>query len=58
LGEYLHLFFFSSVISILMLGGWELPNFLLLTWEPLYHDDFWFDMVLSTYSERFPFFNF
>jgi hypothetical protein len=54
----LHLFFFSSVISILMLGGWELPNFLLLTWEPLYYDDFWFDMVLSTYSERFPFFNF
>ncbi len=28
LGEYMHLFFFSSVISILFLGGWELPNFL------------------------------
>lgn len=26
LGEYLHLFFFSSIISILILGGWELPN--------------------------------
>lgn len=28
LGEYLHLFFFSLVISILFFGGWELPNFL------------------------------
>lgn len=28
LGEYLHLFFFSSIISILIFGGWELPNFL------------------------------
>lgn len=28
LGEYMHLFFFSSVISILILGGWELPNFI------------------------------
>lgn len=27
LGEYLHLFFFSLVISILFLGGWEAPNF-------------------------------
>ena len=29
LGEYFHLFFFSMVISILLFGGWELPNFLL-----------------------------
>lgn len=29
LGEYFHLFFFASVISILFLGGWELPNFIL-----------------------------
>jgi len=29
LGEYFHLFFFSMVISILLLGGWELPNFVL-----------------------------
>ena len=27
LGEYLHLFFFSLVVSTLFLGGWELPNF-------------------------------
>ncbi len=29
LGEYFHLFFFSMVISLLLLGGWEAPNFLL-----------------------------
>lgn len=28
LGEYLHLYFFSLVISILFFGGWELPNFM------------------------------
>ena len=28
LGEYFHLFFFSSTISILFFGGWELPSFL------------------------------
>jgi NADH-quinone oxidoreductase subunit H len=27
LGEYLHLFFFSLIISIIFFGGWELPNF-------------------------------
>jgi NADH:ubiquinone oxidoreductase subunit H len=27
LGEYLHLFFFSIIISTLFFGGWELPNF-------------------------------
>jgi NADH-quinone oxidoreductase subunit H len=27
LGEYLHLYFFSLVISTVFLGGWELPNF-------------------------------
>jgi NADH-quinone oxidoreductase subunit H len=26
LGEYLHLFFFSLVVSTLFFGGWELPN--------------------------------
>jgi len=30
LGEYLHLFFFSLLISSLILGGWELPRFLLV----------------------------
>lgn len=29
LGEYFHLFFFSMVVSLVLLGGWELPNFLL-----------------------------
>jgi len=29
LGEYFHLFFFSMVVSIVLLGGWELPNFFL-----------------------------
>lgn len=29
LGEYFHLFFFSSVIAILIFGGWEYPNFIL-----------------------------
>ena len=28
LGEYFHLFFFSMVISLLCLGGWELPYWL------------------------------
>ena len=28
LGEYLHLYFFSLVISTVFLGGWELPNFI------------------------------
>jgi NADH:ubiquinone oxidoreductase subunit H len=27
LGEYFHLFFFSSIVSILFFGGWEYPNF-------------------------------
>jgi NADH-quinone oxidoreductase subunit H len=29
LGEYFHLFFFSMFCSIVLLGGWELPNFFL-----------------------------
>lgn len=28
LGEYFHLFFFSMVISLVLFGGWELPNFI------------------------------
>lgn len=31
LGEYLHLFFFSLLISSLIFGGWELPRFMLIT---------------------------
>jgi len=30
LGEYFHLFFFSMTISLLFLGGWELPNIFLI----------------------------
>jgi NADH:ubiquinone oxidoreductase subunit H len=40
LGEYMHLFFFSMVISIFFLGGWEFPNFLLT----------WFLSIFSKYS--------
>jgi NADH:ubiquinone oxidoreductase subunit H len=29
LGEYMHLFFFSMVIAIIFLGGWENAMFLL-----------------------------
>lgn len=29
LGEYFHLFFFSMVLSLILFGGWELPNFIL-----------------------------
>jgi NADH:ubiquinone oxidoreductase subunit 1 (chain H) len=36
LGEYMHLFFFSLVISTLFLGGWELPNFLNFFFLELY----------------------
>lgn len=36
LGEYLHLFFFSLTISILFFGGWELPNFAIVTTLPSY----------------------
>ena len=30
LGEYLHLFFFSLLLSSLIFGGWELPRFMLI----------------------------
>lgn len=38
LGEYFHLFFFSMVVSIVLLGGWELPNFIFY----LFNNDFSF----------------
>lgn len=31
LGEYLHLFFFSLLLSSLIFGGWELPRFIPIT---------------------------
>lgn len=36
LGEYLHLYFFSLVISILFFGGWEFPNYLYYPLMDLY----------------------
>jgi hypothetical protein len=36
LGEYLHLFFFSLITATLFFGGWELPNFVLVFFQPLY----------------------
>ena len=35
LGEYFHLFFFSCVISILFLGGWECPQLAVMLTHPL-----------------------
>ena len=37
LGEYFHLFFFSLVIALLFLGGWELPNFLVFFSSTLFN---------------------
>jgi NADH:ubiquinone oxidoreductase subunit H len=39
LGEYLHLFFFSLIISILFFGGWEFPN-ILINFFNFYYNDF------------------
>jgi NADH-quinone oxidoreductase subunit H len=36
LGEYFHLFFFSSFISTLFFGGWELPNFIFYIIDVMY----------------------
>jgi hypothetical protein len=36
LGEYLHLFVFAVVLSVLFFGGWEYPNFLLYFYLDLY----------------------
>lgn len=44
LGEYLHLFFFSLLISSLILGGWELPRFLFIAVYNLYTFSFKIDM--------------
>ena len=43
LGEYLHLFFFSLVISILFFGGWEFPNVLLNFYNYYYNI---YDLIL------------
>ena len=42
LGEYLHLFVFGLVLSVLFFGGWEFPNFLYFFILELYvpHDLF------------------
>jgi len=58
LGEYLHLFFFSIVMSILFFGGWELPRFLWifnLNYYDIYfnfmfsHIDFFINIFSSLY---------
>lgn len=36
LGEYLHLFFFSAVLVILLFGGWESPNYFILVLNYIY----------------------
>jgi len=36
LGEYLHLYFFSLLISSLLFGGWELPKFLYVWYLSFY----------------------
>ena len=36
LGEYFHLFFFSLIISILLFGGWEMPNFFFFFFFDIY----------------------
>ena len=36
LGEYLHLFVFSLVLSVLFFGGWESPNFVYFLYLDLY----------------------
>jgi len=45
LGEYLHLFFFSLLISSLILGGWELPHFLFLWVYNYYNILFFIDIT-------------
>lgn len=44
LGEYLHLFFFSLIISILFLGGWEFPN-IFINFYNFYYNDFEYFLV-------------
>ena len=44
LGEYLHLFFFSLVISTIFFGGWELPNFLIV----FFYSPYWIDLKLNS----------
>jgi NADH-quinone oxidoreductase subunit H len=40
LGEYMHLFFFSLAVSIMFLGGWELPMFVFNFFLSYYDNDF------------------
>ncbi len=50
LGEYLHLFFFSSVMSILVLGGWQVPNFIFFFSDYLYTFEIfysWYDFMVE-----------
>lgn len=42
LGEYLHLFVFATVLSVLFFGGWESPNFIYFFLLKLYSE---FDLI-------------
>lgn len=44
LGEYLHLFVFAVVLSVLFFGGWEYPNFFLYCYLNLYVN---FDLIIN-----------
>jgi len=46
LGEYLHLFVFSTIISVLFFGGWEFPNFIYFFILDLYVDHELLDFIL------------
>lgn len=50
LGEYFHLFFFSSVMSIIFLGGWEYPNFLNLNY--LFEFEAHYTAMLDLFAHR------
>lgn len=47
LGEYMHLFFFSMVISTVFFGGWEFPMFIFNFFIDLYYLDGFGDILLS-----------
>lgn len=63
LGEYLHLFFFSSIVSILFLGGWEFPNFIYFiffkNYDVIFNEFFslnvstWFSLISQNFIFNF-----
>lgn len=54
LGEYLHLYFFSIVVSIVIFGGWEFPNFLYYPYLSLYNTfNFYFYEYMDIFFDDF-----